>query len=128
VPGIWAQSDCHGKGAFTRTSYNDFEIVAANLLDYDPRRVSDCIVCHGLFIDPPLGRADMTESQIRQSGRRALIGKRPMANIGRAIEKGKTQGFLKILIDTNSTEILEEAILGVGGDEAIHSILNIIYA
>ncbi len=128
VPDIWALGDCNGKGAFTHTSYNDFEIVAANLLDDDPRRVSDRIVCYGLFIDPPLGRAGMTEAQVRQSGRRALIGKRPMANIGRAIEKGETQGFMKILVDADSTEILGAAILGVGGDEAIHSVLDIMYA
>jgi pyruvate/2-oxoglutarate dehydrogenase complex dihydrolipoamide dehydrogenase (E3) component len=128
VPGVWALGDCNGKGAFTHTSYNDFEIVVANLLDDDPRRVSNRIVCYGLFIDPPLGRAGMTEAQVKQSGRRALIGKRPMANIGRAIEKGETQGFMKILVDADSTEILGAAILGVGGDEAIHSILDIMYA
>jgi pyruvate/2-oxoglutarate dehydrogenase complex dihydrolipoamide dehydrogenase (E3) component len=119
--------DCNGKGAFTHTSYNDFEIVAANLMDDDPRRVSDRILCYGLYIDPPLGRAGMTEAQVRQSGRRVLIGKRPMANIGRAVEKGETQGFMKILVDADSKEILGAAILGVGGDEAIHSILDIMY-
>jgi pyruvate/2-oxoglutarate dehydrogenase complex dihydrolipoamide dehydrogenase (E3) component len=128
VPGIWALGDCNGKGAFTHTSYNDFEIVAANLLDDDLRRASDRILCYGLYIDPPLGRAGMTEAQVRQSGRRALIGKRFMANIGRAIEKGETQGFMKILVDADSKEILGAAILGVGGDEAIHSILDIMYA
>jgi pyruvate/2-oxoglutarate dehydrogenase complex dihydrolipoamide dehydrogenase (E3) component len=128
VPGIWALGDCNGKGAFTHTSYNDFEVVAANLLDGDPRRASDRILCYGLYIDPPLGRAGMTETQVRQSGRRALIGKRPMANIGRAIEKGETQGFMKILVDADSKEIMGAAILGVGGDEAIHSILDIMYA
>jgi pyruvate/2-oxoglutarate dehydrogenase complex dihydrolipoamide dehydrogenase (E3) component len=128
VHGIWALGDCNGKGAFTHTSYNDFEIVAANLLDDDPRRVSDRIVCYGLYIDPPLGRAGMTEAQVRQSGRKALIGKRHMTNIGRAIEKGETQGFMKILVDADSSEIQGAAILGVGGDEAIHSILDIMYA
>jgi pyruvate/2-oxoglutarate dehydrogenase complex dihydrolipoamide dehydrogenase (E3) component len=128
VPGIWALGDCNGKGAFTHTSYNDFEIVAANLLDDDPRRISDRIVCYGLYIDPPLGRAGMTEMEVRQSGRKALLGKRPMANIGRAIEKGETQGFMKILVDAESKEILGAAILGVGGDEVIHSILDIMYA
>jgi pyruvate/2-oxoglutarate dehydrogenase complex dihydrolipoamide dehydrogenase (E3) component len=117
-----------GKGAFTHTAYNDFEIVAANVLDNDPRRVSDRIVCYGLYIDPPLGRAGMTEAQVKQSGRKALIGKRPMANIGRAIEKGESQGFMKILVDAKSKEILGAAILGVGGDEAVHSILDIMYA
>ena len=120
--------DCNGKGAFTHTSYNDYEIVAANLLDDDPRRISDRLTCYGLFIDPPLGRAGMTEAQVRASGRKALVGKRPMANIGRAIEKGETQGFMKILVDAESKEILGAAVLGVGGDEAIHSILDIMYA
>ena len=128
VPGIWALGDCNGRGAFTHTSYNDFEIVAANLLDSDPRRTSDRILCYALYIDPPLGRAGMTEMQVRQSGRRALIGKRAMANIGRAVEKGETQGFMKILVDADSREILGAAILGVGGDEAIHSILDIMHA
>jgi len=128
VPGIWALGDCNGKGAFTHTSYNDFEIVAANLLDDDPRRISDRILCYSLYIDPPLGRAGMTEAQVRQSGRRALIGKRLMANVGRAVEKGETQGFMKILVDESTGEILGAAILGVGGDEAIHSILDTMYA
>jgi pyruvate/2-oxoglutarate dehydrogenase complex dihydrolipoamide dehydrogenase (E3) component len=127
VPGIWALGDCNGKGAFTHTSYNDFEIVAANLLDDNPRRISDRILCYALYIDPPLGRAGMTEAQARQSGRQVLIGKRPMTNIGRAVEKGETQGFMKILVDADSKEILGAAILGVGGDEAIHSILDIMY-
>jgi pyruvate/2-oxoglutarate dehydrogenase complex dihydrolipoamide dehydrogenase (E3) component len=127
VSGVWALGDCNGQGAFTHTSYNDFEIVAANLLEDDPRRISDRILCYGLYIDPPLGRVGMTEAQVRQSGRKALIGKRPMANIGRAIEKGETQGFMKILVDAESKEILGASILGVGGDEAIHSILDIMY-
>lgn len=127
VPGVWALGDCNGQGAFTHTSYNDFEIVAANLLEDDPRRISDRILCYGLYIDPPLGRVGMTEAQVRQSGRSALIGKRLMANIGRAVEKGETQGFMKILVDDESKEILGAAILGVGGDEAIHSILDIMY-
>ena len=128
VSGVWALGDCNGQGAFTHTSYNDFEIVAANLLDNDPRRISDRILCYGLYIDPPLGRVGMTEAQVRQSGRSALIGKRLMANIGRAVEKGETRGFMKILVDAESKEILGAAILGVGGDEAIHSILDIMYA
>lgn len=128
VSGVWALGDCNGKGAFTHTSYNDFEIVAANLLDNDPRRVSDRILCYGLYIDPPLGRVGMTETQVRESGRKALIGKRPMTRIGRAREKGETQGFMKILIDADTKEILGAAILGVGGDEIIHSILDIMYA
>lgn len=127
VSGVWALGDCNGQGAFTHTSYNDFEIVAANLLEDDPRRTSDRILCYGLYIDPPMGRVGMTEAQVRQSGRSALIGKRLMANIGRAVEKGETRGFMKILVDAGSKEILGAAILGVGGDEAIHSILDIMY-
>ena len=128
VPGIWALGDCNGQGAFTHTSYNDFEIVAANLLDDDPRRVSDRIQAYGLYIDPPLGRAGMTEAQVRESGRKALIGKRPMTRVGRAREKGETQGFMKVLVDAETKEILGAAILGVGGDEVVHSILDIMYA
>ncbi len=128
VPGVWAIGDCNGKGAFTHTSYNDYEIIAANLLDNDPRRVSDRILCYGLFIDPPLGRAGMTEEQVRKSGRKALVGKRMMTRVGRAVEKGETGGFMKIIVDAESEEILGAAILGVEGDEAIHSILDIMYA
>lgn len=128
IPGIWALGDCNGKGAFTHTSYNDYEIVAANLLDNDPRRVSDRILTYGLFIDPPLGRAGMTETQVRRSGRRALIGKRPMTRVARAVEKGETQGFMKILVDQETKEILGAVILGIGGDEIIHSILDVMYA
>ena len=128
VPGVWAIGDCNGKGAFTHTSYNDYEIVAANLLDNDPRRVSDRILCYGLFIDPPLGRAGMTEEQVRKSGRKALVGKRMMTRVARAVEKGETGGFMKIIVDARSEEILGAAILGVEGDEAIHSILDIMYA
>jgi pyruvate/2-oxoglutarate dehydrogenase complex dihydrolipoamide dehydrogenase (E3) component len=128
VPGIWALGDCNGKGAFTHTSYNDFEIVAANLLDNDPRRLSDRILTYALFIDPPLGRAGLTEAQVRKTGRKALIGMRPMTKVGRAIEKGETQGFMKILIDAETRQILGASILGTGGDEVIHSILDIMYA
>jgi len=128
VPGIWAMGDCNGKGGFTHTSYNDFEIVAANLLDNDPRRLSDRILTYGLYIDPPLGRAGMTEAEVRRSGRKALVGKRLMTRVGRAVEKGETQGFMKIAVDAQTREILGAAILGVGGDEAIHSILDVMYA
>lgn len=128
VPGVWAVGDCNGKGAFTHTSYNDYEIVAANLLDNDARRVSDRILAYALYIDPPLGRAGMTEAQVRQSGRKALIGTRPMARVGRAVEKGETQGFMKILVDAASKAILGAAILGIEGDEVIHSILDVMYA
>lgn len=128
VSGIWALGDCNGKGGFTHTSYNDFEIVAANLLDNDPRRLSDRILAYALYIDPPLGRAGMTEAQVRESGARALVATRPMTKVGRAVEKGETQGFMKIFADADSKRILGAAILGTGGDEAIHSILDVMYA
>jgi pyruvate/2-oxoglutarate dehydrogenase complex dihydrolipoamide dehydrogenase (E3) component len=128
VPGIWALGDCNGKGAFTHTSYNDFEIVAANLLDNDPRRLSDRILTYALYVDPPLGRAGMTDAEVRKSGVRALVGKRPMTKVGRAVEKGETQGFMKIVVEAESKRILGAAILGVGGDEAIHCILDVMYA
>jgi len=128
VPGIWAMGDCNGKGGFTHTSYNDFEIVAANLLDNDARKVSDRITTYGLFIDPPLGRAGMTEAGARATGRKVLMGMRPMAKVGRAVEKGETLGFMKVLIDADTHRILGAAILGTGGDEAIHSILDVMYA
>jgi len=128
VPGIWALGDCNGRGAFTHTSYNDFEIVAANLLDDDPRRVSDRIETYGLFIDPPLGRAGMTEAAARKSGRKILVGKRPMTKVKRAVEKGETHGFMKVVVDGGTKQILGAAILGVGGDEVIHSILDVMYA
>jgi len=128
VPGIWALGDCNGKGAFTHTSYNDYEIVAANLLDNDPRRVSDRITTYGLFIDPPLGRAGMTEAEALASGRRVLVGKRAMTRVARAIEKGETQGFMKIFVDAGNKEILGAAVLGPGGDEAVHCVLDVMYA
>jgi pyruvate/2-oxoglutarate dehydrogenase complex dihydrolipoamide dehydrogenase (E3) component len=128
VPGVWALGDCNGKGAFTHTSYNDAEIVIANLLENDPRRVSDRITAYALYVDPPLGRAGMTEAEIRKSGRQALVGKRPMTRVGRAVEKGETQGFMKIAVDAESGAILGAAILGTGGDEVIHSILDVMYA
>ena len=128
VPGIWALGDCNGKGAFTHTSYNDFEIVAANLLDHDPRRVSDRIMTYALFIDPPLGRAGMTEAQVKASGRKALVATRPMARVARAVEKGETQGFMKVIVDAETKEILGAAILGVTGDEVIHTLLDVMYA
>jgi len=127
VPGVWALGDCNGQGGFTHTSYNDFEIVAANLLDHDPRRVSDRIRTYALYIDPPLGRAGMTESDVRKSGRKALIGKRPMTKVGRAVEKGETQGFMKILVDAETRQILGASLLGTGCDEVIHCILDVMY-
>ena len=128
VPGIWALGDCNGRGAFTHTSYNDYEIVAANLLDNDPRRVSDRIPAYALFIDPPLGRAGMTEAEVRLSGRQALIATRPMTRVARAVEKGETQGFMKVVVDRDTGAILGAAILGVTGDEVIHSLLDVMYA
>ena len=128
VSGVWALGDCNGRGTFTHTSYNDFEIVAANLLDDDPRRVSDRVLTYALYIDPPLGRAGMTVEQVRKSGRKALVGKRPMTRVGRAVEKGETQGFMKVVVDAETEEILGAAILGVGGDEVIHAILDIMTA
>jgi pyruvate/2-oxoglutarate dehydrogenase complex dihydrolipoamide dehydrogenase (E3) component len=128
VPGIWAIGDCNGRGAFTHTSYNDYEIVAGNLLDGAHRSVKDRITAYGLFIDPPLGRAGLTDSEIRRSGRKALVGKRPMTRVGRALEKGETQGFMKIAVDAETKQILGAAILGVGGDEAIHCVLDVMYA
>jgi len=128
VPGIWAIGDVNGHGAFTHTSYNDYEIVAANLFDEDPRKVTDRILCYGLFIDPPLGRIGMTENEVRTSGRRALIGKRMMTRVARAREFGETRGFIKIIVDADTEEILGAAILGLNGDEAIHCLLDTMYA
>ncbi|HUA19985.1 MAG TPA: FAD-containing oxidoreductase [Bryobacteraceae bacterium] len=132
VPGIWALGDCNGKGGFTHTSYNDFEIVAANLLEHDPRRVSDRIRAYALYVDPPLGRCGMTEAEVRAEvlagSRKALIATMPMTRVGRAQEKGETLGFMKILVDAASKQILGAAILGTSGDETIHTILDIMYA
>jgi pyruvate/2-oxoglutarate dehydrogenase complex dihydrolipoamide dehydrogenase (E3) component len=128
VPGIWALGDCNGRGGFTHTSYNDFEIVAANLLDHESRSVTDRITAYNLYVDPPLGRAGMTERDARGSGRRVLKGSRPMTRVGRAVEKGESQGFMKVLVDADSKEILGAAILGTGGDEAIHCVLDMMYA
>jgi pyruvate/2-oxoglutarate dehydrogenase complex dihydrolipoamide dehydrogenase (E3) component len=128
VPGIYALGDCNGRGAFTHTSYNDYEIVAANLLDGDQRRVSDRITAYALYIDPPLGRAGMTETEVRNSGRKALIAKRAMARVSRAVEKGETQGFMKVLVDEKTKEILGASLLGIECDEVIHSILDVMYA
>jgi pyruvate/2-oxoglutarate dehydrogenase complex dihydrolipoamide dehydrogenase (E3) component len=128
VPGIWALGDCNGRGAFTHTSYNDYEIVADNLLAGATRSVRDRITAYGLFIDPPLGRAGMTDDEVRKSGRPALTGTRPMSRVGRAVEKGDTRGFIKITVDAETRKILGAAILGTGGDEAIHSLLASMYA
>lgn len=128
VPGIWAIGDVNGRGAFTHTSYNDYEIVAANLLDNDPRRVTDCIPAYALYIDPPLGRAGMTEREVRASGRKALVGRMMMTRVGRARERGETQGLMKVVVEAETKVILGAAILGIEGDEAIHSMLDVMYA
>jgi pyruvate/2-oxoglutarate dehydrogenase complex dihydrolipoamide dehydrogenase (E3) component len=128
VPGVWALGDCNGKGAFTHTAYNDFEIVAANLLDGGSRRVSDRITAYALYIDPPLGRAGMTEAEARSSGKPTLIATRPMTRVGRAVEKGETAGFMKVLADADSKQILGASLLGTGCDEVIHGILDLMYA
>lgn len=128
VDGVWAVGDVNGKGAFTHTAYNDFEIVAANLFDHDNRKVSDRILNYGLFVDPPLGRIGMTEREARASGRNILMGKRSMTRVGRAREFGETRGFMKIIADADTEEILGAAILGLSGDEAIHGLLDVMYA
>jgi pyruvate/2-oxoglutarate dehydrogenase complex dihydrolipoamide dehydrogenase (E3) component len=128
VPGIWAIGDANGRGAFTHTSYNDFEILAANMFDGDPRRISDRITAYALYIDPPLGRVGMTEREVRESGRKALIGKMMMTRVGRARERSETQGFMKMLVDAETDKILGAAVLGIGGDEIIHSVLDVMYA
>jgi pyruvate/2-oxoglutarate dehydrogenase complex dihydrolipoamide dehydrogenase (E3) component len=128
APGVWALGDCNGKGAFTHTSYNDFEIVAGNLLDGESRRVSDRITTYGLFTDPPLGRAGLSETEARATGKRLLVGSRPMTEVGRAVEKGETLGFMKVVVDADTKAILGAAILGTEGDEAVHSILDTMYA
>lgn len=128
VPGIWALGDCNGRGAFTHTSYNDYEIVADNLFNADHRRLSDRIQAYALYVDPPLGRCGMTDAEVRKSGRRARTVKYPMSRVSRAYEKGETQGFMKISVDAETKQILGAAILGVGGDEVIHVLLDVMYA
>ena len=128
VSGIWALGDVNGKGAFTHTAYNDYEILAANMFDDDPRRISDRIMTYGLFIDPPLARVGMTETQVRESGINALVGKMKMARVGRARERSETQGFMKVLINADNEKILGASILGIGGDEVIHALTDIMYA
>jgi pyruvate/2-oxoglutarate dehydrogenase complex dihydrolipoamide dehydrogenase (E3) component len=128
VPGIWALGDVNGRGAFTHTSYNDYEIVAANLLDGESRRVTDRIGTYALFIDPPLGRAGMTEKEVRASARKALVATMPMTRVGRAYERGETLGFMRVIVDAETTRILGASILGIDGDEVIHSLLDVMYA
>jgi pyruvate/2-oxoglutarate dehydrogenase complex dihydrolipoamide dehydrogenase (E3) component len=126
--GVWCMGDANGRGAFTHTSWNDYEIVAANLFDDDHREISDRIACYALFIDPPLGRVGMNMAQAKQSGRKLLVGKMQMARVGRAVETGETQGFMKVLVDADSKELLGAAMLGLNGDEVVHSILDMMYA
>jgi len=128
VPSVFALGDCNGRGAFTHTSYNDYEIVAQNLLDGASRRVSDRIPAHALYIDPPLGRVGMSEAEVRATGKPALIGMRPMTRVGRAIEKGETFGYIKVLVDAETQHILGATVFGTGGDEAVHCILTAMYA
>ena len=128
VPGVWALGDCNGRGAFTHTSYNDYEIVSDNLLNKDDRRVSDRIQTYALFTDPPLGRCGMTDAEIRRSGRAALATKLPMSRVSRAVEKGETHGFIKVAVDADTKQILSAAILGTGGDEIVHVLLDAMYA
>jgi pyruvate/2-oxoglutarate dehydrogenase complex dihydrolipoamide dehydrogenase (E3) component len=128
VPDVWALGDANGRGAFTHTSYNDFEIVAANLLDGGQRSVNDRIPAYALFIDPPLGRVGMTEAQVRASGRPALVGVMPMSRVGRAKERGETQGFMKLLVDAQTERILGASLLCIEGDEIVHSLLDVMAA
>ena len=128
VSGVWAMGDCNGRGAFTHTSYNDFEIIAANVLDQGDRRVSDRITAYALYTDPPLGRVGMTEADVRRSGKPALMATLAMANVSRAFEKGETLGFMKILVDKESKKFLGASFLGLSGDELVHSILDLMYA
>ncbi len=128
APGIWALGECNGRGAFTHTAYNDFEILAANLLDKGDRRLSDRVPAYALYTDPPLGRAGLTEKEARASGRPLLVARRPMSRVGRAVEKGETQGLMKVVADAETKQILGAAILGPGGDEAIHGIVDMMSA
>jgi pyruvate/2-oxoglutarate dehydrogenase complex dihydrolipoamide dehydrogenase (E3) component len=128
VEGVWALGDCNGRGAFTHTAWNDYEIVAANLLDGEDRKVSDRILGYALYIDPPLGRVGMTEAQARATGRPILTATRPMTRVGRAVEKGETLGAMSIVADAETRKILGAAILGTGGDEAIHGVLDMMNA
>jgi pyruvate/2-oxoglutarate dehydrogenase complex dihydrolipoamide dehydrogenase (E3) component len=128
MPGIFALGDCNGRGAFTHTSYNDFEIVAANLLEGERRRIEDRIPTYALFIDPPLGRAGMTEAEVRRKGIKALIAKMPMEDVGRAYERSETKGFMKIIVAADSRQILGAALLGIEGDEIVQGLLDMMYA
>jgi pyruvate/2-oxoglutarate dehydrogenase complex dihydrolipoamide dehydrogenase (E3) component len=126
--GVWALGDCNGRGAFTHTAWNDHEIVVANLFDRDPRRIADRIACYALFTDPPLARVGATESEVRASGKPALVAKMAMQRVGRAREAGETQGFMKVVVDAHSRQLLGAAILGLNGDEVIHGLLDMMAA
>ena len=128
MPGIWAMGDCNGRGAFTHTSYNDFEIIAANLFDGEERRVEDRIMTYALFIDPPLGRAGMTEEEVGRSGRKALVARMPMEDVGRAYERSETKGFMKIIVDAETGQLIGAALLGIEGDEIVQGLLDMMYA
>jgi pyruvate/2-oxoglutarate dehydrogenase complex dihydrolipoamide dehydrogenase (E3) component len=128
VPGIWALGDCNGRGAFTHTSYNDYEIVEANLFDGGGRKVGDRIEAYALYTDPPLGRCGLTERAARASGREVLVGKYAMEDVGRAYERSETEGFMKVLVDARSQQILGAALLGIEGDEVMHTLLDLMYA
>ncbi|HSN72036.1 MAG TPA: FAD-dependent oxidoreductase, partial [Steroidobacteraceae bacterium] len=128
APGVWALGEVNGHGPFTHTAYNDFEIVAANLLDGERRRLSDRIPCYALYTDPPLGRIGLTEREARNCGRKMLIGTRAMSRVGRAREFGDTRGFIKVLVDAGNEQIVGASILGMSGDEVVHSLLDVMYA
>src|SRR3546814_10700063 len=125
---LWALGDCNGRGAFTHTAYNDFEIVAANLLGNEARSVADRIPAYAVFTDPPLARVGMTETEVRRSGRRALVGRMAMEDVSRAKEKGETRGFRKVLVDADTGLLLGASLLGTGCDEAVHAIIDRMYA
>jgi len=128
VATVWALGDCNGRGGFTHTAYNDFEIVAGNLLDGDPRRISDRHSCYALYTDPPVGRVGMTLQEARDSGRRVLVAYRPMSKVSRAREMSETQGFMRALIDADTKRLLGAVVFGIGGDEIVHSLLDVMYA
>src|SRR5262249_5572427 len=128
VAGVWALGDCNGRGAFTHTSWNDFEIVAANVLDNDRRRVSDRITAYALYTDPPLGRAGITEAEAPKTGKPMLISVLGMEHVNRAYERGETKGFMKILVERDSKQLIGASLLGLAGDEVIHCILDMMYA
>ncbi|KAB2846419.1 MAG: FAD-containing oxidoreductase [Hyphomicrobiaceae bacterium] len=128
VEGVWAIGDCNGRGAFTHTSYNDYEIVAANLFENDPRRLSDRITCYALYTDPPLGRAGVTEKEARAEGKKLLVAKLPMSKVGRAKVRSETQGFMKVVVDADSKQVLGAACLGASGDEVIHNFIELMAA